>query len=160
MAKGDDYTQPKPAEKKPGDADVWSAGTFDNDATTWEMRFLALTAAPRPSRRTRRFTARRFCAACATFRLAVSEWRAPADLPARRRLPRRHHLQRTDAMTQALEVMRDVADGRPEFAFVPAALRAECGRASRAALRASSPRNSRTPPAASPCGASSTTRSR
>ena len=42
--KGIDYTQPRPAAG-PAEVDLWSRGTFDNDATIFELRFLALVTA-------------------------------------------------------------------------------------------------------------------
>ena len=42
--KGIDYTRPHPAAG-PAEVDLWSRGTFDNDATIFELRFLALVTA-------------------------------------------------------------------------------------------------------------------
>lgn len=121
--KGNDYTKP-PAEKK-GELEVWSGGTFDNDATTWEMRFLALAAAG------------------ATDAPRAAPWRAAFErglqyvlaaqyphggFPQIFPLAGGYHDAVTfndDAMVQALQLLRDVGDGKPEFSFVPAAVRQE-----------------------------------
>ena len=122
--KGNDYT--KPVAPKAGEADVWSGGTLDNDATTWELRFLALAA-------TAAADAARAAAWRESFarglRYVMAAQYPHGGVPQIYPLAGGYHDAITfndDAMVQALELMRDIGDGRPEFAFVPADLRAEC----------------------------------
>lgn len=123
--KGNDYTKP-PAEKS-GGADVWSGGTLDNDATTWELRFLALaaeaTADPSRAKAWRESFLR-------GLRYIIASQYPNGGFPQIYPLAGGYHDAITfndDAMVQALELLRDIADGKPEFAFVPADLRADCG---------------------------------
>ena len=122
--KGNDYTSVLVIS--PLKADVWSGGTLDNDATTWEMRFLA-----------------RVAAAAAPGDVRVAGWREAflrgllwlsaaqypnGGFPQIYPLAGGYHDAITfndDAMTQALELLRDVGVGRAEFAFVSADLRAD-----------------------------------
>ena len=122
--KGNDYTK---AERPEQHGDVWSGGTFDNDATSWEMWFLARVAA-----------ATKDAAAAENFRASflkglryiLAAQYPNGGFPQIYRLPGGYHDAITyndDAMTQALEVLRDVRDGKPELTFVPADLRAQTG---------------------------------
>lgn len=113
--KGNDYT--KPITEKSGGANVWSGGTLDNDATTWEMRFLALAAKWRES-------------FVRGLRYVMAAQYPNGGFPQIYPLAGGYHDAITfndDAMVQALELLRDIGAGKPEFAFVPADLRAEAG---------------------------------
>ncbi|HUR57398.1 MAG TPA: pectate lyase [Opitutaceae bacterium] len=123
--KGNDYTQDAPA--KSGEPDVWSAGTFDNDATTWEMRFLALAANATNNRAKATAWRESFLRGLHyTFAAQYPNGGFPQIYP----LIGGYHDAITfndDAMGQALQLLGDVRDGNAEFAFVPAHLRAEAG---------------------------------
>ncbi len=124
--KGNDYTKP-PGEKS-GGADVWSGGTLDNDATTWELRFLALAAAAVTGDATRAAKWRE--SFVRGLRYIMASQYPHGGFPQIYPLAGGYHDAITfndDAMVQALELLRDVAAGKPEFAFVPADLRAEAG---------------------------------
>jgi PelA/Pel-15E family pectate lyase len=122
--KGNDYTSVLVIS--PVKADVWSGGTLDNDATTWEMRFLARVAA---------------AAAPGDVRVAGGReaflrgllWLSAAQYP-NGGFPQIYPLAggyhdaitfNDNAMTQTLELLREVGVGRAEFAFVSAELRAD-----------------------------------
>jgi PelA/Pel-15E family pectate lyase len=124
--KGNDYTKATPAEH-PGEPDVWSGGTFDNDATSWETWFLARVIAANGS-----------APQAAVWRDAVTKairYTLDAQYP-NGGFPQIYPLAggyhdaitfNDDAMVQALEVLQDVANGKPEFAFLPADLKAKAG---------------------------------
>ncbi len=122
--KGNDYT--KPVAEKSSDADVWSGGTLDNDATTWELRFLALTASA-TSDAARAAPWRE--AFLRGLRYVMAAQYPHGGFPQIYPLAGGYHDAITfndDAMVPALELFRDIADGKQEFAFVPADLRAAC----------------------------------
>jgi PelA/Pel-15E family pectate lyase len=120
--KGMDYTQPA-GTKPPHDS--WSSGTFDNDATIFELRFLA----------------RVITHAAGDQRLAT--WRGAFErgvgyvfaaqypnggFPQIYPLIGGYHDGVTfndDVMTHVLELLRDVATGHGDYAFVSTALREE-----------------------------------
>jgi PelA/Pel-15E family pectate lyase len=121
--KGNDYTQPHAAHA--GEPDVWSGGTLDNDATSWELRFLARAAAHAGD-------AAKAAAWRAAFLRGLNYLYAAqypnGGFPQIYPLAGGYHDAITfndDAMVQALELLRDIAAGQPEFAFVPAELRAK-----------------------------------
>lgn len=123
--KGNDYTAP--GVPAPGKSDVWSGGTLDNDATTWEMRFLARVAAAAPADPRSSVWRESF--------LRGLRWLGAAQYP-NGGFPQIYPLAggyhdavtfNDDAMTQALELLRDIGAGRAEFAFVPDALRTDAG---------------------------------
>ncbi|MSU49788.1 MAG: pectate lyase [Opitutus sp.] len=123
--KGNDYTKAV-AEKTVG-ADVWSGGTLDNDATTWELRFLALAAAATAD-------AARAASWRESFgrglRYVLASQYPNGGFPQIYPLAGGYHDAITfndDATVQALELLRDLADGKPEFAFVSADLRSQAG---------------------------------
>jgi len=123
-----------PPRKNPVDADVWNAGTFDNDATTLGNAF------PRAHRRGLARVAHAavyreaFLRGLRTFFARSIEWRHPQIYPLVGRLPHDAITYKRRPMTQALEVMRYVADGRPELPSCPRAAAASAARASRAGL--------------------------
>ncbi|MEY2881200.1 MAG: hypothetical protein RLZZ15_3580 [Verrucomicrobiota bacterium] len=134
--KGNDYTQPTPPPAA-GEADVWSGGTLDNDATTWELRFLALAnatdGATSPGLANATATPARGAAWRDGFlrglRYLFAAQFPNGGFPQIFPLVGGYHDAITyndDAMVQALDLFREIAAGRPEFAFVPADLRAEC----------------------------------
>ena len=123
--KGNDYTKPAVAKGGAGETDVWSGGTFDNDATTWEMRFLALAAAAATD-------AARAAAWREAFgrglRYALAAQYPHGGFPQIFPLAGGYHDAITfndDATVQVVELLRDVGEGKAEFAFVAAELRAE-----------------------------------
>lgn len=124
--KGNDYTKPTPAEH-PGEPDVWSAGTFDNDATSWETWFLAkVIAATSDAARAAKWRE----AVNNTVRFALAAQYPNGGFPQIYPLAGGYHDAITfndDAMVQALELLRDVAENKPGFESVPADVRAQCG---------------------------------
>ena len=123
--KGGDYSRdPLPADDH---HDAWSNGTFDNDSTLYEMRFLALVAQaagtdPR----------------AATWRdsfLRGLDYIFAAQYP-NGGFPQIYPLvgwyhdaitYNDDAMVHILELCRDIAKHKAEFAFVPPELAARAG---------------------------------
>lgn len=121
--KGHDYTtDPAP---KTGEPDVWSGGTFDNDATTWELRFLALVVQAAPDApRAARWRGSFLRGLQYTLDAQYPNGGFPQIYP----LAGGYHDAITfndDAMVQAVEFLRDVGGAGPEFGFVPASLRTE-----------------------------------
>ncbi|MEN9634189.1 MAG: hypothetical protein RL077_2593 [Verrucomicrobiota bacterium] len=121
--KGNDYT--KPIAEARGGADVWSGGTLDNDATVWELRFLALAAAAtsEPAR------ARAWRGACERgLKYVVASQYPNGGFPQIYPLAGGYHDAITfndDAMVQALELLQAIADGKPEWMFVADEFRKE-----------------------------------
>lgn len=123
--KGNDYTQPH--VDKSGTPDVWSAGTLDNDATTWELRFLALASAATKDAAKAKAWQDAFGRG---LRYVLAAQYPNGGFPQIYPLAGGYHDAITfndDAMVQAIELLRDVHDRKPEFAFVSSDLRAEAG---------------------------------
>lgn len=120
--KGLDYTQP--AGTKP-DPHTWTSGTFDNDATIFELRFLArvISSAAGGSRATAwRGAFER------GLRYVFAAQYPNGGFPQIYPLIGGYHDGVTfndDAMAHVLELLRDVAAQTGDYAFVPAALREE-----------------------------------
>lgn len=116
--KGGVYTRaPQPSDDH---HDGWSAGTFDNDSTIYEMRFLALaiTAGEKESR----------AAAWRDSFLRGLDYIFAAQYP-NGGFPQIYPLAGSyhdaitfndDAMVHILQLLQDVADRKPGYAFVPA----------------------------------------
>ena len=124
--KGNDYTKPRPApatEKR----EVWSVGTFDNDATTTELRFLAQVNAAAPNAANALVWRKAFLRGLNyIFTAQYPNGGFPQIYP----LAGGYHDNVTfndGVITQVLELLRDVNAGKPEFAFVPAKMRKEAG---------------------------------
>ncbi len=117
--KGFDYTQPiDPASVETG------GPTFDNDATTSELRFLArvISAAPAAARTGWRNAFDR------GLRYLFAAQYPNGGFPQVYPLISGYHdgvTYNDDAMTQILEVLRDVAYAKPAYAWVAPALREE-----------------------------------
>ena len=124
--KGIDYTRPRTAAA--GENDLWSRGTFDNDATIFELRFLArVTAAATDAARSAAWRGAYLRGLHYVFTAQYPNGGFPQVYP----LAGGYHDAITfndDAMTHALELLRDVAAGNAGYAFVPADLREEAGR--------------------------------
>jgi PelA/Pel-15E family pectate lyase len=134
--KGMDYARPHAqAGHKP---DLWSNGTFDNDATILEMRFLALVCSASPGNqrsdvwRSAFLRGLHYC-----FAAQYPNGGFPQVYP----LVGGYHDNITyndGAMTHVLELFRDIAQGSPQFSFVPSDERKEAalrlGRAIRCVL--------------------------
>ena len=121
--KSGDYTrEPTPADDH---HDGWSNGTFDNDATITELRFLALVqeqAGGDPRGATWR------AAFLRGLDYAFAAQYPNGGFPQIYPLAGWYHDAITyndDAMVHILELMRDIAGHKEEFAFVPAATAAE-----------------------------------
>lgn len=121
--KGGDYTRaPQPADDH---HDGWSAGTFDNDSTIYELRFLARVihaGANEPAAAAWRDAFARGLGYIFAAQYPNGGW--PQIYP----LAGGYHDAITfndDAMVHILELLRDTAGRREEFAFVPAGLAAE-----------------------------------
>ena len=125
--KGIDYTQARkvPAETE---SEVWSRGTFDNDATTSELRFLARAiAASNELTRADHWRQATLRGLDYIFAAQYPNGGFPQIYP----LAGSYHDAVTfnySTMTHALELLRDVAAGADGFAFIPAAQRQEADR--------------------------------
>ena len=88
--------QPYVSGHKPAPDDVsWGwVGTFDNNATTTEMAFLARVAAQAPGAEGEVYRKSFLRGLDYVFNAQYPNRRLAAGLPAAGRLPRRHHLQR------------------------------------------------------------------
>ncbi|MEN9403564.1 MAG: hypothetical protein RL091_2267 [Verrucomicrobiota bacterium] len=120
--KGGDYSRaPTPADDH---HDAWSNGTFDNDATLYEMRFLALVAqAAGEDPRAAAWRASFLRGLDYIFAAQYPNGGFPQIYP----LVGWYHDAITyndDAMVHILELCRDIAENRPEFSFVSPALKA------------------------------------
>lgn len=120
--KGNDYTQPN-APSLGTEGGVWERGTFDNDATTSELRFLALVNAASPEdERATSWRAAFLSGLGYVFAARYPNGGYPQIYP----LAGGYHDNITfndEAMIHALELLRDVSAPQPEFKFVPAASR-------------------------------------
>ncbi len=120
--KGGDYSRdPLPADDH---HDGWSSGTFDNDATIYELRFLALVTAANEGEKARAWRAGFQRGLDYTFAAQYPNGGFPQIYP----LAGGYHDAITfndDAMVHILELLRAVAGRQGEFAFVPAALAAQ-----------------------------------
>jgi PelA/Pel-15E family pectate lyase len=123
--KGGDYTR----ARQPADDhhDDWSLGTFDNDATTHELRFLALVLTANPSAEGANRWREAFLRGLAYIFVAqYPNGGFPQIYP----LVGGYHDAITfndDAMVQILEQLRDIAGARPPYRFVPPDLAAAAG---------------------------------
>jgi PelA/Pel-15E family pectate lyase len=126
--KGNDYTQPLPS-KDAVKIDVWSAGTFDNNATILELRVLALTSvATTEAARTAPWREAFFKGLDYLLAAQYPNGGFPQIYP----LVGGYHDAITfndDAMVQILELLRDISLGKPEFAFVSIEQRERCSAA-------------------------------
>ena len=124
--KGNDYTIPRPAHAA-GKREIWSVGTFDNDATTTELRFLAQVNTAAPDAANALVWRKAFLRGLKyIFAAQYPNGGFPQIYP----LGGGYHDNVTfndGAITQLLELLRDVSNGKPEFAFVPAKMRKEGG---------------------------------
>lgn len=122
--KGLDYLRPRPTQ---AEADVWSQGTFDNDATTAELAFLArvitATADPARSEAWRRAFLRGLEY---IFAAQYPNGGFPQIYP----LAGGYHDAVTfndSAVTHVLELLRDISAEGKSFDFVPATRREDAG---------------------------------
>ena len=111
--------------------DAWSFGTFDNDSTIYELRFLALvltaTDATVPAERAGAWRESFFRGLDYVFAAQYPNGGFPQVYP----LVGWYHDAITyndDAMEHIVELLRDVSERQAEFASVPATLAAEAGR--------------------------------
>lgn len=125
-SKSNDYSI-SPREKKTK-ADAWSAGTFDNNATILELRFLVRAiAAARGELVAKPWKASFLRGLQYIFNAQYPNGGFPQIYP----LAGGYHDAITyndNAMVRVLELLQDVSEGGPDFAFVPAELRAEAAR--------------------------------
>lgn len=117
--KSGDYSR----DRKPEDDhhDFWSAGTFDNDSTIHEMRYLALVSAAGGGDARVRAWRESFLRGL-DYSLAAQY--PNGGFPQIYPLSGWYHDAITfndDAMVHILELFRDIGEGKAEFAFVPAA---------------------------------------
>ena len=123
--KSGDYSRAR--EPKDDHHDAWSSGTFDNDSTIFELRFLALVAtAAGESERARGWRESFLRGLDYVLAAQYPNGGFPQVYP----LVGWYHDAITfndDAMEHALELLRDVSERKPEYAFVPASLAAEAG---------------------------------
>jgi PelA/Pel-15E family pectate lyase len=124
--KSNDYSiSPSPKKDK---SDVWSAGTFDNDATILEMRFLMrVIAAADGDKRINVWQATFLRGLQYIFNAQYPNGGFPQIYP----LGGGYHDAITyndNAMGRVLELLRDIAAGRAEYAFVSAEQRTEASR--------------------------------
>jgi PelA/Pel-15E family pectate lyase len=123
--KGNNYTLTNPPAKK---ADIWSDGTFDNNATIFELRFLALVNAADSHAPHAAVWRKAFLRGLHyIFAAQYPNGGFPQVYP----LAGGYHDNITfndNATVNVLELLREVAAGKPEFKFVPARLRQEAGR--------------------------------
>jgi len=124
--KSNDYSISPPPKKTK--ADIWDAGTFDNNATILEMRFLVrVIAAGTDDKRADSWRATFMRGLQYIFNAQYPNGGFPQIYP----LGGGYHDAITfndNAMPRVLELLRDIAAGNPEFAFVPAEQRAEAAR--------------------------------
>ena len=118
--KSGDYSRdPTPADDH---HDAWSGGTFDNDSTIYELRFLALVAAQDPGEAARVHAWQESFLRGLDYIFAAQY--PNGGFPQIYPLVGWYHDAITfndDAMVHILELCRDLAGRQAEFAFVPAA---------------------------------------
>lgn len=123
--KGIRYTEPPAKDRQK--IDVYTNGTFDNDATIFELRFLArVNEAVGDTVRSRAWREAFLRGLQYVFAAQYPNGGFPQIYP----LVGGYHDAITfndQAMTHALELLRDIAAKKPEFAFIPAELRQEAG---------------------------------
>ncbi len=125
--KSGDYSRLR--ELKDDRFDAWSCGTFDNDSTINELRYLALVGAAAGGDPARGPAWRGAFMRGLDYVLAAQY--PNGGFPQIYPLVGGYHDAITlndDAMARILELLRDISGGKPEFVFVPATLAAECGR--------------------------------
>jgi len=127
-SKSNDYSiSPREQKEKPR-TDAWSAGTFDNNATILEMRFLVrVISSAKGERRAKAWRASFMRGLQYIFNAQYPNGGFPQVYP----LAGGYHDAITyndNAMVRVLELLQDVAAGGPDFAFVAAEQRAEAGR--------------------------------
>ena len=119
--------------RKPEDDhhDAWSFGTFDNDSTIYELRYLALVStaadAAVPAERVAVWRESFFRGLDYVFASQYPNGGFPQVYP----LVGWYHDAITfndDAMEHIVELLRDISGRKPEFAFVPATIATEAGR--------------------------------
>ena len=122
-----DYSAPPPPPATATLAE-WDRPTFDNDTTIPEMRFLALAANADGDTPSAKSWHDSFLSGLDfVFAAQYPNGGFPQIYP----LAGGYHdgiTYNDGAMTNVLELLRDIADATPEFAFVPADQRAEAGR--------------------------------
>ncbi|MEO7495942.1 MAG: pectate lyase [Massilia sp.] len=115
-------------------AEPWNwVGTFDNNATTTEMMFLARVAAQLPPKEGEAYRASFLRGLDYIFNAQYPNGGWPQVYP----LQGSYHDAVTyndNAMNDIVSLLAQVAKGKGEFAFVPAALRARAGEAERQAI--------------------------
>ena len=119
--KGIDYSRPP---ERGGPADVWSRGTFDNEATSAELRFLARVIAANSPERARPWRAAFQRGLEYIFAAQYPNGGFPQIYP----LAGGYHDAITyndSAMVRVLAILRDVAARAPGLEFVPATQTAE-----------------------------------
>ena len=119
--KGIDYSRPP---ERGGPADAWSRGTFDNEATSAELRFLARAIAANRPERARRWRAAFLRGLEYIFAAQYPNGGFPQIYP----LAGSYHDAITyndSAMVRVLAILRDVAARAPGLDFVPSAQAAE-----------------------------------
>jgi PelA/Pel-15E family pectate lyase len=128
--KTSDYTrQPVPADKH---SDVWSAGTFDNDATITELVFLANVISAADSKSTDSRAAQWRESFLRGLDYTLSAQFPNGGFPQIYPLVGGYHDAITfndDAMVHILDLCREISRGEAIFRFVPADVTARAGRA-------------------------------
>jgi PelA/Pel-15E family pectate lyase len=126
--KGIDYSQAPRSSTEKAKADIWTTGTFDNDATITELRFLVSVVAATPADPRADVWRSTFIKGLNyIFNAQYPNGGFPQIYP----LVGGYHDAITyndNAMVRVLALLSDVTAGLPEFMFVPADLRAESGR--------------------------------
>ena len=122
--KGIDYTRPGRDDEP---VDLWSRGTFDNEATSAELRFLARVIDANDPERARAWRAAFLRGLDYIFAAQYPNGGFPQVYP----LAGGYHDAITyndSAMLRALAILRDVAERKAGHEFVPEAQRAEAAR--------------------------------
>ncbi len=123
-----DYSRAR--EPKDDLHDAWSFGTFDNDSTIYELRYLALVLQAAGPEETERTRAWRDCFMRGLDFVLAAQY-PNGGFPQVYPLVGWYHDAITlndDAMEHIIELLRDIDARKSEFAFVPSALAAEAGR--------------------------------